>query len=111
MSGAGGALDVHVFYVPVEATDAVLAAVFGAGAGAVGRYRECAFVSAGTGQFRPLPGARPAVGQVGDLERVAENRVEVVAPRSVRREVVAALCGAHPYEEVAFHVLECAPTP
>ena len=45
---------------------------------------------------------------MGDLERVAEHRVEVVLDRSLRTAVVAALRAAHPYEEPAFHVLEAA---
>jgi hypothetical protein len=103
-------LDVLVFYVPVEDTDVVLDAVFGAGAGAIGDYRDCAFVVPGTGQFRAVPGANPTIGAVGSLEHVPENRVEVVLPRRLRREVVAALLEAHPYEEPAFHVLETAST-
>ena len=37
---------------------------------------------------------------------VAENRVEVTFPRSLRATVVTALRRAHPYEEPAFHVVE-----
>ena len=37
---------------------------------------------------------------------VAENRVEVTFPRSLRATVVTALRQAHPYEEPAFHVVE-----
>jgi hypothetical protein len=103
-------LDVLVVYVPVPDTQRVLAALFAAGAGTIGDYRECAWVTEGTGQFRPLAGADPAIGTVGDLEMVAENRVEVVLPRDLRGRVVAALREAHPYEEPAFHVLETAPT-
>ncbi|MBK7820504.1 MAG: hypothetical protein IPJ61_05375 [Tessaracoccus sp.] len=98
-------LDVLVFYVPVVDTDDVLAALFAVGAGRVGHYDSCAFVAAGTGQFRPLPGADPAIGEVGALEKVAENRVELTFPRSLREPVVRRLREAHPYEEPAFHVL------
>jgi len=101
-------LDVLVFYVPVADTDRVLDAVLATGAGAVGDYRDCAFVAAGTGQFRPVAGAQPAIGTVGDLEKVAENRVELVLDRALRRAVVTALREAHPYEEPAFHLLETA---
>ncbi|WP_020142898.1 hypothetical protein [Terracoccus sp. 273MFTsu3.1] len=103
-----GPLDVLVVYVPVGDTDAVLQALFAAGAGTVGDYRECAFVTRGTGQFRPVAGAAPTIGTVGDLERVPENRVELVLDRALRADVVAALRAAHPYEEPAFHVLETA---
>ena len=101
-------LDVLVFYSPAESTEDVLAAVHAAGAGALGDYRECAFVTRGTGQFRPISGAHPAIGTVGDLERLPEDRVEVVLERSLRGAVVAALRAAHPYEEPAFHVIETA---
>lgn len=99
-------LDVLVFYVPVPDTDAVLTALFAAGAGRIGDYDSCAFIAPGTGQFRPLAGADPTIGAVGELEKVPENRVELTFPRSIRQQVVAALRNAHPYEEPAFHVLE-----
>ncbi len=103
------ALDTLVVYVPEGALQRVLDAVFAAGAGAIGRYRESAFVSAGRGQFRPLAGADPAIGTVGELEYVDERRVEVVLPRTRRAAVVAAMRAAHPYEEPAFYVVAHAP--
>jgi len=99
-------LDTLVFFVPVDDTTRVLEAVFAAGAGRVGQYSDCAFVSAGTGQFRPLPGSTPTVGATGELTRIDENRVELVLPRSSRSEVVAALLAAHPYEQPAWSVFE-----
>ncbi len=104
-SHATDALDTLVVYVPVGFTQAVLDAVFAAGAGAIGEYRECAFVSRGRGQFRPVGDARPAIGQLGALELVDEDRVEVVLPRARRTDVVEAMRGAHPYEEPAFYVV------
>ena len=101
-------LDVLVVYVPSASTDVVLAALFAAGAGTIGDYRECAYVSSGRGQFRPVGTATPAIGSVGELEHVDEDRVEVVLPRARRLDVVAALRGAHPYEEPAFHVIATA---
>lgn len=98
-------LDVLVFYVPVDDTQAVLEPLFEVGAGAVGEYEHCAYVSSGTGQFRPIGDANPTIGTVGELEFVAENRVEVTFPRSLRDTVVDALRRAHPYEEPAFHVV------
>ncbi len=98
-------LDVLVFYVPVDDTQAVLGPLFEAGAGAIGEYEQCAFVSRGTGQFRPVGEANPTIGSVGQLEFVEENRVELTFPRALRERVVAALRRAHPYEEPAFHVV------
>lgn len=99
-------LDVLVCHIPTDATEEVLAALFAAGAGEVGEYRECAFVLRGEGRFRPVGAANPTIGTVGDLEHVVEDRAEITFPRSRRDEVVAALRAAHPYEEPSFHVLE-----
>ena len=105
-------LDKIVTFVPVgPAITAVHEALSGAGAGAIGDYSHCSFATAGTGQFRPLEGANPTIGRVGQLERVAETRLEMVLPRGRRAAVVAALRAAHPYEEPAFDVLELAPLP
>lgn len=101
-----GPLDLLILYVPADDTDTVLAALFAAGAGRLGDYAECAFVAPGTGQFRPLAGADPALGSVGDLEHVPENRVELAVPRAARTAVLDALRRAHPYEEPAFHLVE-----
>ncbi len=105
-------LDKIVTFVPVgPAITAVHEALSAAGAGAIGDYSHCSFATAGTGQFKPLDGAHPAIGEVGRLERVAETRLEMVLPRGRRAAVVAALRAAHPYEEPAFDVLELAPLP
>ena len=104
-------LDTLVFFVPVDDTERVLEAVFAAGGGRVGQYADCAFVSSGTGQFRPLPGSAPSVGTIGQLTQVEENRVELVLPRASRATVVAALLAAHPYEQPAWSVVENAAVP
>ncbi|WP_306359129.1 Nif3-like dinuclear metal center hexameric protein [Nocardia sp. CC227C] len=106
-----GAQDEWQVLVPRTHTEAVREALFAAGAGAVGNYREASWSVTGTGQFRPLDGAAPAIGAVGELQIVPEDRVEVVAPPSARRAVLSALRSAHPYEEPAYHVTERAPLP
>ncbi|WP_431949885.1 Nif3-like dinuclear metal center hexameric protein [Nocardia lijiangensis] len=100
------AVDSWVVQVPRTHTDAVLAALFAAGAGGSGNYHECALRVPGVGQFRPMPGANPAIGAVGELQRVDEDRIEVVAPPAARSAVLAALRAAHPYEDPAYHVTE-----
>ena len=93
-----------VVFVPAEALDAVRDALFAAGAGRIGDYERCSWYAEGTGTFRALPGASPAIGEVGEEERVPELRLETVFPEERRDDVVAALRRAHPYEEPAFDV-------
>jgi dinuclear metal center YbgI/SA1388 family protein len=103
------ALDKWVVFVPVEDTDAVADAMFRAGAGAIGDYSRCRWQVTGSGQFLPGDGATPHIGTRGEIETVTEDRLEMVAPRSRRDAVLAALRDAHPYEEPAFDVLVQAP--
>jgi dinuclear metal center YbgI/SA1388 family protein len=103
--------DKWVIYVPPDHTEAVRTAVFGAGAGRLGDYSCCSWTVTGTGQFLPHEGATPAIGTVGTVERLPEDRVEVIAPAVLRGAVLSAMRAAHPYEEPAFDVLELAPLP
>ncbi|HME75128.1 MAG TPA: Nif3-like dinuclear metal center hexameric protein [Mycobacterium sp.] len=104
-------LDKWVIFVPAENADAVRAAVFAAGAGRIGDYSQCSWSVTGTGQFLPGDGASPAIGSVGAVERVVEDRVEVIAPARARREMLTAMRAAHPYEEPAFDIFALAPPP
>lgn len=104
-------LDKVVTFVPTADVTAVIDALAAAGAGAIGAYDRCAFTSPGTGTFRPLQGANPAIGSVGAVVEVAETRIEMVFPRARRAAVLAALRASHPYEEPAFDVLELAGEP
>jgi len=110
-SPATAGLDKWVIYVPSENADPVRAAVFGAGAGHIGDYSHCSWSVTGIGQFLPQEGASPAVGSVGTVERVTEERVEVVAPARARAAVLAAMRAAHPYEEPAFDIFALVPPP
>ena len=104
-------LDKWVIYVPRENADAVQAAVFEAGAGHIGDYSHCSWSVTGIGQFLPHEGASPAVGSVGTVERVSEDRFEVIAPARARAAMLAAMRAAHPYEEPAFDIFALAPLP
>ena len=91
-------------FVPGEAVDAVRDAMSEAGAGAIGNYSHCSFQSPGTGTFKPLPGAEPYVGKVGELKKEPEFRLEVLVPEDHLHDVISAMIAAHPYEEVAYDV-------
>lgn len=97
-----------VFYVPESHLEEVKEAVFSAGAGRLGNYEACAWQVLGLGQFRPLPGSNPYIGQHYALEQVKEWRVEMICENGVIHEVVATLKASHPYEEVAYEVWKLA---
>ena len=94
-----------VVFVPSTHSPAVRAALAASGAGHIGNYDSCRWTSApGTGRFRPLAGAQPAIGAVGALEEVAEERIETEVLGSRLKAVLAAVRAAHPYEQPAIHV-------
>jgi len=93
-----------VGFIPPQAVEAVAAAVFAAGAGTIGEYRECAFSAEGNGWFTPMPGSHPTVGEVSRPERTPELRWETVVPKRLITEAIRAFVAAHPYEEPAFDV-------
>ena len=95
------------FYVPESHLEAVKSAMFAAGAGRVGDYDSCAWQTLGQGQFRPLEGANPYLGQTGKVETEPEFKVEMVCAGKFMRAVVEAMKGSHPYEEVAHSVIRC----
>lgn len=90
--------------VPASHADIVREAMGKAGAGKIGNYEFCSFSSKGIGRFRPLDGAHPAIGTVGALEQVEEERIEVTCSRDLLEAVVAAIRAAHPYEEPVIDI-------
>ena len=94
-----------VVFVPPDGAEGVRSAMFDAGAGRVGRYERCSFAGQGVGTFFGGEGARPAAGQAGRFEEVAELRLEVICPERAVDRVVAAARAAHPYEVPAIDVL------
>lgn len=90
------------FYVPASHVEAVKDAVFAAGAGQLGNYDRCCWQTAGQGQFRPLSGSRPHLGERGRVHVEAEIKVEMLCGNDCLEAVLRALKRAHPYETPAF---------
>ncbi len=89
-----------------DLADKVLQAMYAAGAGQVGDYKECSFQTPGTGTFTPGPDAQPALGTQSQAETVVEIKLEVLLPLHRQAAVLQALRQAHPYEEVAYELVK-----
>lgn len=92
-------------FVPATHLDIVRNAIFAAGGGHIGNYSECSFGVEGTGTFKGGMDTQPFVGQPGLRHEEREVRVEVILPAHISRQVVQAMIGAHPYEEVAYDLV------
>lgn len=93
-----------VVFVPEADANKVRQALGEAGAGKIGNYTFCSFSTKGTGRFKPEDGANPAIGEVGKLEEVAEERIEVACEKDGVQEIITAIKKVHPYEEVVVDI-------
>ncbi|MEI8243055.1 MAG: NGG1p interacting factor NIF3 [bacterium] len=92
-------------YIPETHVEPVKTALFAAGAGRYAGYDCCAWQVLGQGQFRPLDGSRPFLGQANQVARVPEYRVEMIVTEDAVPAVLAALKAAHPYEAPAYDLV------
>lgn len=95
-----------IYYVPESHLEITKQAIFDAGAGGIGDYEHCAWQVLGMGQFKPVKGATPFIGELDHLEQLPEWRVETIVPELKARSVTKALKASHPYEEPAFEFIQ-----
>lgn len=93
-----------VAFVPETHADIVREVMGKAGAGFIGNYKYCSFSVKGIGRFMPLKNAHPAIGQIGKLEEVVEERIETVCYKKDLEKIIKEIKKVHPYEEVAIDV-------
>src|SRR5262245_51778391 len=93
------------FLVPQSHLEQVKEAIFAAGAGRVDNYQDCTWQTKGEGQFMPLAGSHPFIGEINQLETVIEYKVETICSDECIGAAVAALKKAHPYESPSYTVL------
>lgn len=92
------------FFVPETHVEELKAALFEQGAGKIGEYDRCAWQVLGTGQFRPLSGSQPFLGEKNKLTKIAEYKVEMVCEDLLIKRVIKTLLQVHPYQLPAYEV-------
>lgn len=93
-------------FVPLDHVEAVRQAIFAAGAGVIGNYSECSFGVEGKGTFKGNEDTKPFVGKPGKRHHERELKLEAVFPPHLEHSILMAMKEAHPYEEVAYDVVE-----
>lgn len=93
-----------VVFAPTENCAALSDALFAAGAGHIGNYSHCSFSAEGLGTFKPLSGSNPHIGKQNIVETVEEQRIEIIFPRILKRQIIETIYKNHPYEEPAFDI-------
>ena len=93
-------------FVPVDHAAKVRNAIFAAGGGQISNYSECSFNAEGVGTFKGGKGTNPFVGEPGKQHQEKEIKIEIIFPTYLERKIMAALIAAHPYEEVAYDIIQ-----
>lgn len=93
-------------FVPVQDAPKVRQAIGDAGAGELGKYHHASFSTRGIGRFLPQKGAHPAIGGIGKLTEVEEERIEVICKKEKIKDVIAAIKANHPYEEIPLEIYQ-----
>jgi len=92
------------FYVPESHLEELKTALFDKGAGILGDYDSCCWETLGHGQFKPLQGSSPMIGEINKVESVREYKVEMVCAAEYIKQVLCELIEKHPYETPAYSV-------
>jgi len=101
-----GLLKKIVTFVPASHHQAVLTALFEAGAGNIGNYDNCSFNLEGSGTFKGNEASKPFLGKPNELSREKEVRIETVFEAPNENKIISALLSVHPYEEVAYDIYQ-----
>ncbi len=93
-------------FVPPKNCAALKKVLCDAGAGVIGNYSQCAYMTEGEGEFMGGADSNPAVGKPFILERTKEIKLEMVFNEGLLNEVTSALIKNHPYEEPAYDIFQ-----
>ena len=89
-------------YVPVSHTEKVKEALSKAGAGKLGNYDSCMWMTKGEGQFRPLKDSNPFIGKLNEIEKVEEYKIEFIVEKNNIKNVIKEMKKSHPYETPSY---------
>lgn len=90
--------------VPETHADIVREAIGKTGKDLIGKYAYCSFTIKGIGRSIPLEGAHPTIGEIGKLEEIVEDRIEISCTSDGVEEIITAIKAVHPYEEPVIDV-------
>ena len=98
-------------YIPETHLKELQGALLKVDAGHIGNYEGCLSYYRVSGTWRPLKGADPYNGEVGEISEGEETKVEVIIDADRTAETVAAVRRVHPYEEPVINLIPLLPLP
>lgn len=74
-----------------DVVNKIIVAATSAGAGKIGNYSECAFITRGRGHWKSEEGANPHIGKVGEVSEIDEVKIEMECEAEEAKAVVLAI--------------------
>ena len=93
-------------YLPLEALDNIRDGLYKLGLGKVGNYEDCMSWYEINSSWKPVDGANPYLGNVGEIEFAPEYTLEFRCEEDMIEKAVKTIKDNHPYEEVCINVIE-----
>jgi hypothetical protein len=93
-----------VTFCPPDQSEELIDVMSKAGAGRIGNYSHCAYVTHGEGTWFSEEGSNPTLGKVGELTKTDEDRIEMFCSDNCLKQVVEVIKKNHPYEEPEIDV-------
>ena len=90
----------------LEALNNIRDALYKLGLGKVGNYEDCMSWYEINSSWKPIVGANPYLGNVGEIEFAPEYKLEFRCEGNMIENAVKAIKDNHPYEEVCINVIE-----
>ncbi|MCE1253077.1 MAG: YqfO family protein [Anaerolineae bacterium] len=92
-------------FIPADYLETLAEALHQAGAGKIGNYDHCMSIIDVTGTWRPLAEANPFLGEVGQICRGSELKIEVNCAVENVTAALSAIRRVHPYEEPVINIV------
>lgn len=92
-------------YLPKQALENIKNALYKLGLGKIGNYDCCLSWYEINSSWRPIDGANPYLGKVGEIEFAPEYKLEFQCDHNHLKIAVETIKKNHPYEEVCINVI------
>jgi len=95
-------------FVPQEYALKIHKALAEIGVGVIGNYDHCVAMYPVQGYYRPLEGANPFEGKIGEISEGSEYKMEVNCRRDLVNQAIRLIRSIHPYEEPLINIIPLA---
>ncbi len=92
-------------YIPIGFVEELRNGLNSIGACHIGKYDNCISVIQVSGYWRPLDGAQPYDGEVGEISYGQECQVEVRCKTEFVKDAIKMIRKIHPYEEPVYNII------